>query len=110
MSEIVIKSDPHFEKNIQKMEALLLHSVCGVHALFRNHEITSAVRLTPKPSNAPEHHKRVESLIANLISHNSLHDKVNYLKSLDAESHSLLVHTYLEIVEGAVRNLHPQIH
>lgn len=111
MSAVVTKLDAKFEKKIQKMEALLLHSVCGVHALFRNHEIKQAFQ-TPLFGlpRTPDLQKKVEALIANLIEQPSLHEKISYLNALDPESHSLIVQTYMEILEGALRNLHPQIH
>lgn len=111
MSAVSSKQDPKFEKKIQQMENLLLHSACGIHALFKNQEIKNAIN--HKKITVPlakEDHKKIESLIASLIEQPSLFDKINYLNSLDADSHTLVVHTYLEIIEGALRNMHPQIH
>lgn len=93
------------------MENLLLHSASGMHILFKNHEIREALQHSPtQPSNTSEKRKKVEVLISNLIERSSLLEKISYLQDLDPESYSLLVHTYLEIVEGASRNLHPHIH
>lgn len=111
MSAILSKQDRLFEKKIQQMENLLLHSACGVHALFKNQEIKNALKHKNLTSPlAQEDHKKVEALIASLIEQPSLFDKINYLRGLDADSHTLVVHTYLEIIEGALRNIHPQIH
>lgn|GEM_PF-2297369 len=110
-SNSINKNDPSFEKKIQQMELLLLHSVCGYHALFDNQEIIKAVRFSSSQnSNDPNLTKKIEDLIANLVDRKSFNDKVLFLKNLDQESHSLVVLTYLEIVEGALRNLHPLIH
>lgn len=109
MSGAVTKLDPKFEKKIQQMEILLLHSACGFHALFKNHEIKSALQNHSPGANpsCPSHKQRVESLISNLVHCSSLNEKIGYLNALDSESYSLVVHTYLEILESALRNLHP---
>jgi len=91
------------------MEALLLHSACGFHALFKNHEIKTALKsqVHQDKRECPQHQKKVESLISNLIEKSSLTEKIGYLNDLDPESYSLIVHTYMEILESALRNLHP---
>jgi hypothetical protein len=91
------------------MERLLLHSVCGFHALFKNHEIKAALKnqISPERRSCPEHRKKVELLISNLVEKPSLTEKIGYLNNLDPESYSLVVHTYMEILESALRNLHP---
>jgi hypothetical protein len=91
------------------MEMLLLHSACGFHALFKNHEIKAALKspFSPEIRSCPEHQKKVELLISNLVEKPSLTEKIGYLNDLDPESYSLVVHTYMEILESALRNLHP---
>ena len=109
MSAVLTKLDRQFEKKIQQMETLLLHSACGFHALFKNHEIKTALQ-NHYPSDkrsCPNHQKKVETLISNLVERITLSEKIGYLNDLDPESYSLVVHTYMEILESALRNLHP---
>ncbi|MCS6838954.1 MAG: hypothetical protein NZ480_08915 [Bdellovibrionaceae bacterium] len=98
------------EKKIQKMEALLLHSVCGFHVLFHNHQIRQALNtlehvLTKK--NISETKKQMEDLIRDLVNCSSLSEKLGYLNNLDQESRALLVHAYFEIIENALKQIHP---
>lgn len=109
MSAYSSKIDKQFEKKIQQMEMLLLHSACGFHALFKNHEIKKALQnqvLNDKRS-CPSQQKKIETLISNLVERTSLTEKISYLNELDPESYSLVVQTYLEILESALRHLHP---
>jgi len=91
------------------MEVLLLHSACGFHALFENHEIKKALQnqVVSEKRSCPNNQKKIETLILNLVERTSLTEKIGYLNELDPESYSLVVHTYLEILESALRNLHP---
>lgn len=98
------------EKKIQKMEALLLHSVCGFHVLFHNHQIRQAVHIIDQlltSKDVTETKQKMERLIRNLVNCNSLDEKLGYLNNLDQESRALVVQAYFEILENALRHLHP---
>ena len=110
MSESYSKSLENLEKKIQKMEALLLHSACGFHALFKNQDIKQAIQNLNQIGvhpNSSDRRQKIEALIHNLIEQPSLQAKIQYLSKLDQESYSLVVITYLEILESALKNLHP---
>jgi hypothetical protein len=109
VSGVLTKLDPKFEKKIEQMEVLLLHSVCGFHILFQNHEIKYALQNQRSLLNeqCPEQRKKVECLISSLVNCSGFKEKRYYLQSLDSESYSLVVQTYLEILDGALKNLYP---
>ena len=109
MSENQGKLDRSFEQKIQQMELLLLHSACGFHALFKNHEIKKALQhqVPFEKRTCPDYQKKIEYLIGNLVEKQSLSEKIGYLNDLDPESYSLIVHTYIEILESALKHLHP---
>ncbi len=97
------------EQKIQRMEAILLHSLSGIHALFPNQKIKKALQQRPAREPEPnqqELKQRREQLIRQLVECNTLQEKLHFLETLDHESYSLLVEVYLEIIEGALKSSH----
>ena len=93
------------EKSLERMEALLRQSAMGIHILFQNREIASALKDTKNNSDFFDFKKMkiVQDVMTELIAKPTYYDKLAYINDLDAESYQMLVRTYFHIVENNVR-------
>jgi hypothetical protein len=93
------------EKSLERMEALLKQSAMGIHILFHNHEIASAMKSSGEKNELFDFNKmkKVQDVMSELIAQQSYYEKVAFLRNLDAESYQLLIRTYFHIVENTVR-------
>ena len=93
------------EESLASMEALVRQSAKGIHVLFDNRSIASAMTGVSDDSDFMDvaKMKRIQEVMTQLISQNTFHDKLSFLYELDADSFKLLVRTYFHIVDGTVR-------
>lgn len=107
-----IQSKPIQEQSLERMEALLKQSAMGIHILFQNREIASAMKDFKDNSDFFDFNKmkRVQDVMTTLISKPSYYEKVAFLKELDQDSYQMLIRTYFHIVENTVRAATDQHH
>ena len=93
------------EASLEKMEALLAHSALGVHVLFQNSCIATALREVKDDSDFYDFQKMkvVQDAMTELIAKKTFDEKVHFLKSLDSESYKMVIRAYFHIVENTVR-------
>ena len=93
------------EQSLERMEALLKQSAMGIHVLFRNNEIASAMRDFKDNADFFDFAKmkRVQDVMTELIGKPTYNEKLAFLRELDPESHKMLIRTYFHIVENTVR-------
>jgi hypothetical protein len=93
------------EKSLERMEALLRQSAMGIHILFQNREIASALKDSKNNSDFFDFKKMkiVQDVMTELIAKPTYYDKLAYINDLDAEAYQMLVRTYFHIVENNVR-------
>ncbi len=100
------------EKGLERMEALLSHSALGVHVLFDNKAIADVLKdvKDDKDFYNFDKMKKVQDVMTELVAKKTYFEKVSYLKSLDAESYTMVVRAYFHIVENTVRANHELKH
>ncbi len=96
------------EKNLERMESLLSHSALGVHVLFENTSIATALREVKDDSDFfdVEKMKSVQAAMSELIAKKTYIEKMAYLRSLDSDVMTMLIRAYFHIVENTVRATH----
>lgn len=96
------------ETSLQRMEALLSHSAMGVHVLFDNHSIATALRevTDDKDFYSFDKMKKVQDVMTALIAKPTYIEKRAYLQTLHPEDYQMLVRAYFHIVENTVRANH----
>lgn len=93
------------EQRLEKMEALLKQSAMGIHVLFDNKDITSAMQDNKRAQDIVDFKKmqQIQDIMTSLIAKPSYFEKMSYLKELDQDSYRMLIRTYFHIVENTVR-------
>jgi hypothetical protein len=93
------------KQGLEKMEALLRQSAMGIHVLFENADIVSAMKDGPQGKDMLDFNKmkKVQDAMTELIAKRSYYDKISFLKDLDKESYKMLIRTYFHIVENSIR-------
>lgn len=92
-------------QSLESMEALLSQSAQGIHVLFDNQSIATALKSVKDDTDFFDFSKmkKAQDAMTELISKKTYLDKVSFLKSLDEESYQMLVRAYFHIVENTVR-------
>lgn len=92
------------EKHLDEIEFLLAQSMNGVHLLFDNSEIAKVLHKPTEDKDlfSFENMDRIQDLFSQLIEQNSVPEKLDFLRSLPAEDHELLLRTYFHILENSV--------
>lgn len=90
------------------MEALLSYSTLGVHVLFENRSIAEALKEVKDDKDFYDFQKMkmVQDAMTALIAKSTYFEKVEFLKSLDADAYHMLVRAYFHIVENTIRATH----
>lgn len=89
------------EKNFIQVEYLLNQSIQGNHILFDAEQIRKAFLNRVLPAK-DEEYVQVKSLIEKLIALDSIEEQKNWIKSLNEKMLTILVKTYLNIVENRI--------
>lgn len=93
------------EKSLERMEALLTHSTMGVHVLFDNQTIASALKEGTEEADFQnvDKMKQVQDVMTELIAKKTYFEKISYLNSLDKITYHMVIRAYFHIVENTVR-------
>lgn len=99
-------ASPLQEKSLQSMEALLRQSAQGIHVLFDNSDIASALSKSYDEKDFFDFQKmkRVQDVMTDLIAKPTYYEKISFLRDLDTDSYHMLIRTYFHIVENTVRS------
>jgi hypothetical protein len=97
---------------LAQVEYLFNQSAQGIHFLFDN---ASIKRVLSKPTEDTdfftfENMDRIQKLLSDLITRESLQSKMAYLESLDQDTYDLLLRTYFNIVENSIYERGPLKH
>lgn len=100
------------EKNIEALEKFLSQSLVGLHHLFDHDSIAAILR---KPTDDGDFFSfdnlgKIQSLMDDLLKHDSLDAKRAFLRRLDSKSYEILLRTYFHIVENTVASSKPLKH
>lgn len=107
-----LKLTPLEQKNLEKMESLLDFSSRGVHVLFDHASIAEALNSATDDRDFFDFSKmkKAQDGLTELISKNTLLEKMDFLKALDKETLHMLIRTYFHIVETNVKTKHRLSH
>ncbi len=92
------------QNELNEIELLLNQSVKGYHFLFDHKKVAQILKTPTEEIDffSKENLQRVQTLMTDLLSKKSFHQKQTYLSSLDHQNFELLVRTYFHIVDSTV--------
>lgn len=86
--------------SLRQMEDLFTQSARGIHLLFDNHTIAKAMKTDEMV--AIEDLEQVQTVMTELISRNSIFEKMDYLRDLEPEKLALLVKAYFRLLDSTL--------
>ena len=100
------------ENQVNNLKSILSQSEQGIHVLFENSLISEVFR---KPYSEDEFFevdnlKRIQDDILKLLQMTSLHDKRNFIDSLDKDSQHRIVRAYFYMIENNLRSTQKRPH
>lgn len=100
------------EKSLERMEALLAHSTMGVHVLFDNNAIASALKEGSDDADFQnvDKMKQVQDVMTELIAKKTYFEKLSFLNGLDKDTYNMVIRAYFHIVENTVRAAKSSLH
>jgi hypothetical protein len=100
------------ENQVDNLKSILNQSEQGIHVLFDNSLISEVFK---KPYSEDEFFevenlKKIQDDILKLLQLNSLHDKKDFISSLDQESQHRIVRAYFYMIENNLRSAQKRPH
>lgn len=93
-----------YEKNLDKIEVLLIQSMRGFHLLYDNKAIAKVLQTPTERINffSRDNMKRIQDLFSGLIEKETLQEKKDFINGLNRKDYEILLRTYFHILDSTL--------